>query len=73
MLNTDAKLLIARLFPGQEADPIVVRLIDALGGHPLLISLMIERLKRYPSSRRSEVAEHLLQRMMQADPAPEHE
>jgi hypothetical protein len=74
MSNADARLLVGRHFQQQEADPIVARLIDALGGHPLAISLAIKEMDRmYPPSRASEAAEDLLRLLTQADPAGEQE
>jgi hypothetical protein len=67
MSNTEARLLVARLFGQREADPIAVRLIDALGGHPLSISVAIKRAEEFSPSHRAEAAEDLIRLLTQAD------
>jgi hypothetical protein len=74
MSNADARLLVGRHFQRPESDPIVARLIDALGGHPLAISLAIKEMDgMYPPSRVSEAAEDLLRLLTQATPGVSRE
>jgi len=68
MSNIDTRLLVNQLFPQQQADPIAARLIDALGGNPLAISLAMKKIQKSCSpSERAQASEDLLRFLARAD------